>query len=1142
MPDLVLRLEHSGPLWLMRRLRVEEPGKPTTAASTFRDPPSGYNSLYTAVDPLVRWVEMCLSPAIMALVDDMYPAEPGDRLRVIITASKRLQATMMAAPWEVLPLAHVSRALPYYERLNVVRVLSTRVPPAQPTPAGETLRVAVTWANPGRDIPGLAKHLDEVRNLARDHSRELEIIGPVEFTSVEAVLDQLANRHPHVCYHIGHAEQSAGEKVRLLIGAPAAPADCDVEKFRELLQQIGPPRLLLLSACDAAVGVSANAYMGAALSCASQIDAVIAMQSEVPVFAATALAITLFTSLANGAGLAEALKRGRVAIQRQERLTAKDLSFTSFIPILVQRTRQDAIFTVDKSGRELRQLLMSLEQALERVEPYLARACDEDIRKFLSAPTSRDRVALVKGPRSSGKSTSVRRVVRGLLSAERFRSGQRCLYFDVQPGSIPFGSDDDKILALLASFASSAAHSSLTTGLKRKLKALQPDTAGDAIAQLVGWLQEEHEQAKSYAICLDNVPPGLAAAIAGKASSILGAFGALLLASEDPLIDPELPIHVVAVDFLTRDEIKAALVALRGDAADSDVDRVLALTNGIPYLVAGYLRGAVPTGPPLGDLGEAYLRDVAPTLSPDEERELGFAAYCNIPIPASLLDPAALATLTAQRRLLVGSEANFYQIPEILRGPLQRRFAANACDIHERAFNELAALAEQQEASRDDITFQLVTRWFREALQHGLSLMELVGSETAVQLLDPVRALAEKLHDRYLSEGDDVGPATAMWEDYRERTHSLGLFDDRSGDTRYADCLLRIGKYDEADDLLESVTSSQEVDAIQVTALLLRNDLLKGRGRRGDFPDRIKLLTQALDVVKKLRPPVAAQRWIDQQTANLEHTLGNVLGYGEHAKPAEALQHVREAQRLFEELGDAQQFGEIAELIEIRRYNAERDNGRFTEQERREAIETLQANYRRLITRAMRAEAIRHLYELGRLETDASKQAEWFEQAYRRAGDGYAPWGQHAAIRWRMAQIEAGLVAFDSVVSELKGYAEKLTTLSSRAWSRRVRRNTWRFIAARYKQAGDVPAALAALAQAWAAVLEIARYGEGAGDLATRREIARCYGAVALRSGKADLAHGLVAELSPAIATEARDNLSTVELEQIFSKDCGGAA
>src|SRR5262249_15789811 len=160
--------------------------------------------------------------------------------------------------------------------------------------------------------------------------------------------------------------------------------------------------------------------------------------------------------------------------------------------------------------------------------------------------------------------------------------------------------------------------------------------------------------------------------------------------------------------------------------------------------------------------------------------------------------------------------------------------------------------------------------------------------------------------------------------------------------------------------------------------------------------------------------------------ANLEHTLGNVLGYGEHAKPAEALQHVREAQRLFEELGDAQQFGEIAELIEIRRYNAERDNGRFTEQERREAIETLQANYRRLITGAMRAEAIRHLYELGRLETDASKQAEWFEQAYRRAGDGYAPWGQHAAIRWRMAQIEAGLVAFDSVASELKGYAEKL--------------------------------------------------------------------------------------------------------------------
>jgi tetratricopeptide (TPR) repeat protein len=1141
MRDLVLRME-SGRLW-GRRLSVEEPKTPKTSPGTFHDPPSGYSLGDVDVESLVRWAEQCVSDSILALVADMYPSEQECWLRVLVTASEKLLPTMMTAPWEVLELAHVNQVLPYYERLNVVRVVSSRVPPAQPTPAGTALRVAVTWANPKNDIPGLAEHIDDLLNLARDHPRELEIIGPLEFTSVESVLDHFANAHPHICYHIGHANQSPGEKVSLLIGSSAAPAECDVDKFRELLQEIGPPRLLLLSACAAAVGFSPNAYLGAALSCASQIDAVIAMQAPVPVFAAITLASTLFTSLANEVGLAESLKRARSAIQRQERLVAgRGLSFTSFIPILVQRTRQNNIFTVDKSGRELSRLLTSLKQVLERVEPYLERSHDKDINEFLAAPKSAQRVAVVKGARGNGKSTSVRRIVRMLLTQERFRAGQRCLYYDAQHGSLPSAHADDRILALLTSFASSAAHTPLTASLKRKLKALQPDTPGEAIPRLVAWLREEHEQGKRYAICLDSVPPDLASTIARRASSILEDFGSLLLVADEAEIEPSLPIRVISVDCLTRDEIKVALVGLRPGSDDSVVDRILQLTNGIPYLVAGYLRCTGTTGPPLADLGEAYLRDVAPALSSDEERALGFAAYCGIPMPAVFLAPGVLTTLTAQRHLLIGSEADFYTVPDILRGPLRRRFAENSGVIHECAFNKFVALAEQHEASRDEITFQLVTLWMREALRHGLSLMERAEPEAVDEIRDPVLGLAEKLHDRYLNEADDVGPAMAMWQDYRAVTESLGRFDDRSADTHYADCLVRMGKYDEADDLLEAVTSAEDVDPIKVTALLLRNVLLKGRGRRGDFSDQIALLREALEVVRKLQPPAATQQWIDQQTAGLQFTLGNALGYGEDAKPAEGLQHVGDARRLFEQLGDAQQFGAVAEEIEIRRYNAERGLFEFSAEDRQKAIQALRANYGLLITRAMRGEAIRHLYELGRLETDAGKRAEWFKLAYQRAGDAYAPWGLHAAIKWRIAQIEAGLVQFENVASELKGYAEKLTALCSRAWSRRVRRNTWRFIAERYEQAGNMPAAFAALMEAWAAVLKIADYGEGTGDLATRRDIARRYGMLALRCGKEQVARGLLAELGLAIATERFADLSTAELEQIFSEDRRGAA
>jgi hypothetical protein len=175
---------------------------------------------------------------------------------------------------------------------------------------GETIKIAVTWANPHNDIPGLQQHLKNLQSIAASNPQELAIIGPLEFVSVESTKGVLAEEHPHVFYHIGHAFQRGEEKVKLLIGANSAPTECDVEQFRALLQVIGPPRLLLLNACAAAIGYSLNPYLGAALSCASEIDAVIAMQTMVPAAAAMQFANGLFRSLAKGKGLAESVKRG----------------------------------------------------------------------------------------------------------------------------------------------------------------------------------------------------------------------------------------------------------------------------------------------------------------------------------------------------------------------------------------------------------------------------------------------------------------------------------------------------------------------------------------------------------------------------------------------------------------------------------------------------------------------------------------------------------------------------------------------------------------------------------------------------------------------------------------------------------------
>jgi tetratricopeptide (TPR) repeat protein len=1137
MPDLVLRLEQGlvGRLVGRTRISVEEPSEPTTSPSRFYDPPddyppTDYDQEDVNVDALVSWIASCISESIWDVIARMYPLESDDILRVIITASDRLQAKMMVAPWEFLELAGIKQKPPYYERLSLIRVLSTREPPAEPTPVGETIRVAVTWANPRGDIPELKEHLEDVRAIARDHPRELNLIGPIEFTTVQSVLQSLAGKHPHVCYHIGHAVQPAGEKVKLLIGTTASPTECDVEQYRELLQQIGPPRVLLLSACAAAVGYSPNAYLGAALSCASQIDAAITMQAPVPASAAMRFATSLFTSLASGVGLAECLKRGRIAIQRHERVTpGLDPSFTNTIPVLVQRTRQDRIFIIDKSGRELNQLLTSLKQALERVDPYLKRSHDTAILDALATPVAERRVTIVNGPRSTGKSTSIRRMIRDLLNKDRFDAGERYLYYEVQATTLPSGDRDDKIAALLTSFAS---QSSLTRGFKRKLTDRKTDVVSDAVAVLVGWLREEHDQGKKYSVCLDNLPPDLAHAIARKASAVLDDFGALLLVTDEATLDEALPINVISVSSLAREEIRTALLEARRTPNGSLVDNILKLTNGIPYLVAGYLRGGCLIGPPLSDLGEAYLRDFAPTLSREEEHELSFAAYCDISIPAYLFEQSALAKLVAKRSLLIMSEADSYHIPEVLRGPLKQRFTGQAVHIHERAFNGFIDIAERHEASRDEITFQVVTRWLQEALRHGLSMMKLLSDDLLRDARDTIRALANKLHDRYLNEADEVGPATAMWEEYRAVVQSAGFYDDRGSDARYADCLMRMGKYDDADGLLEAVTSSKELDQIQLTALFLRSNLIKERG--GGFVERVELLSEALDVAKKLQGSEVDQQWIDQQLASLEHALGNALGYGDDANPEEALKHLGEAQRLFEGLGDPLQFRTIAEQIEVKRYNASRDRMKFTDEDRGSAIKILQANFRKLITRAMRYDTILHLYELGRLEVEAKRQAEWFEQAYKRAGEAYAPLGLHAAINWRISEIEADLVPFKDAAVELKAHTEKLKSWNSSAWSRRMRRKAWEFLGERYERCGALQDAFAALSEAWAAVLEIRNFGEGGQDSSRRRSIACRFGMLALKCDKPDVAHKLVTELCGDDGARRARSMSSSELQQCF--------
>jgi hypothetical protein len=270
----------------------------------------------------------------------------------------------------------------------------------------------------------------------------------------------------------------------------------------------------------------------------------------------------------------------------------------------------------------------------------------------------------------------------------------------------------------------------------------------------------------------------------------------------------------------------------------------------------------------------------------------------------------------------------------------------------------------------------------------------------------------------------------------------------------------------------------------------------------------------------------------------VEHSFGNLLGYGKHARPEEAIQHLAEAEKLYAEVNEpSRRFTAVSERIEIKRYN-----GLLKEEERREAIATLLENRSKLVTRASRLDAIMHSYELGRLATVPADRITYFHDAFRRAGDIYQPINWHAAISWRCAQVEAQAATFENVASELERYAEKLGKWHNDSWSRRTRRDTLQFLAENYQILGQTERALLAAQKCWEAVLEIAAAGEGRKDPSVRAEVAGLYGSLLLRHKRAEEARAVAAAVADVAgvpgATEQAGLASPDEtaLEQFFTQ------
>jgi hypothetical protein len=1067
--DVYLRCEQR---WLRRRRVVIR--KPDNLVGTrpgpFPDPPTEWTRgerLDADATALADWAQRAAGEAIVAAINRAALSE--DTLsRVLLSSDDGLREASLAAPWEFLE--HSPIRFEAADRLAVVRLLEVDSPPAEPTTIAAKLRVLVLWANPDGDIEEMPAHLEALRALAQAADEKIEVKA-LEFTGVADVRKVCIGFHPHVVYYIGHGYQPADRRVRLRIGPRSRPDGLDIGQFANLIEEIGLARLIILNACDVYAGADLNPYLGAALQCVPRFESAIGMQTKVPIRAATRFAEELLDLLSDNIGLARAVKKARAAMVQSDRAAPV---ITRFIPVLIQRTSQDRPFVFDQDAQTINRLHKFLAIRLEQIS-RLPRSIDEDLTRALSLDGGRSPVAVLTGPPDCGKSTSVRAAVQRLLDTERIKRGERYLYFSAT--SLMFSSEPSiQVRQLVQAFARDFAR---VTG---RLSRLLLDTPGtgfdDTVAALATWVDEERSGGQQFAMVFDDLPEALLTNLANVAQRVMTS-GRLLLVSRSHAIQPESPISTLHMDSMS----DAELIAAMPERSLEDIRRLREETNGIPYLVASVVRDVAPAS--------AFLDHLLYSLSDDEQDLLELAALANLPLTPLVLtelqiDPA-LATMMVSRLLLMETAEGAWLVPGAVRRAVSTALAReDEFAQRGRLFNAFVAVAEREKTNR--FRRPAVVNLYTEAFHQGVSMIQLDTSGGPVDdVLTATKDVAIELHYQHLERGHERDETLAIWEHYRRVATAAGRADERDVDLRFARCLAAVGRLEEADELLRLMTAESIEDDIQIRVLVDRAGVLKRLGHRDAHAERLSALQRAAELHRRLMDcSVIANRGADELLGDIEQSLANVYGYGADADVAIAVTHATRAAEIFERLHDDRRFRARAEVVEIRRYN-----GHLTPEERREAIEMIRSQAEELIDRSMQHDAVLHLYELGRLETDPVQRARWFRLAVERAEGGYAPTRLHAAIQWRMAEVEAGVHSLNEATPEILRDCNELDVhWREDAWSRRVQRDALWFLARQFRPR-DGARTRALLAACWEVVVRIQEYGEGRRDVEMREAVSR---------------------------------------------------
>ncbi len=273
----------------------------------------------------------------------------GLRIKLRIDPDEAPELVRVAGlPWEYMYRHNTREFLSLSMHTPVVRYLEVARPP-EPLPLKPPLRILFVLASP-QDQPAL--NLQKEKELIDKALGELRKAGDVQFDILEHataadLLQKLDGQDYHVVHYMGHGsfDTTSGEGMLCLEDREGYTDFLSSRKLMTLLRDRMSVRLVFLNACQTAAmaeeGSVYDAFMGVAPALVmGGVTAVVAMQFPISDEAATAFSEALYTQLARGRPVDEAVSKARQAVQ--VRTDGQEWG----TPVLFMRTADGKIFDV----------------------------------------------------------------------------------------------------------------------------------------------------------------------------------------------------------------------------------------------------------------------------------------------------------------------------------------------------------------------------------------------------------------------------------------------------------------------------------------------------------------------------------------------------------------------------------------------------------------------------------------------------------------------------------------------------------------------------------------------------------------------------------------------------------------------------